>query len=249
VLPPLYAHRLGRAYGPDSSRAALARALREPLEGLETDCCLTADGELVLLHDPLLDLGTTLSGWAHERSAAEIRAGRLRHRDGTPSDERPLLLEELLELAPAGLTIQLEVKAHADPALARRTVRAACERLRERPSRDRIEILSFWTEACEVAAELGFRARLVVIAGHQIPALAAWGRRIGLHGVCVEHFLLTPALVETLRAAGLSVTTGTVNHAALLTRLLRLDLDAITSDSPHELRAALGGAGAFAVAA
>jgi hypothetical protein len=36
---------------------------------------------------------------------------------------------------------------------------------------------------------------------------------------------------------------------ALLTRLLRLELDAITSDSPHELRAALGGAGAFAVAA
>jgi glycerophosphoryl diester phosphodiesterase len=65
----------------------------------------------------------------------------------------------------------------------------------------------------------------------------------------VEQFLLTPALVETLRAAGLSVTTGTVNHAALLTRLLRLDLDAITSDSPHELRAAPGGAGAFAVAA
>jgi glycerophosphoryl diester phosphodiesterase len=76
VLPPLYAHRLGRAYGPDSSRTALARALREPLEGLETDCCLTADGKLVLLHDPLLDLGTTLTGWAHERSAAGSRAGR-----------------------------------------------------------------------------------------------------------------------------------------------------------------------------
>jgi len=67
--------------------------------------------------------------------------------------------------------------------------------------------------------------------------------------VCVEHFLLTPALVETLRAAGLSVTTGTVNHAALLSRLLRLELDAITSDSPHELRAALGGVEPFTVAA
>ena len=128
-------------------------------------------------------------------------------------------------------------------------MRAACERLRDDPARARIEILSFWTEACEVAAELGFRARLVVIAGHQIPALAAWGRRIGLHGVCVEHFLLTPALVKTLRAAGLSVTTGTVNHAALLTRLVRLDLDAITSDSPHELRAGVVAAGASAAAA
>ncbi|PZR66433.1 MAG: hypothetical protein DLM63_09245 [Solirubrobacterales bacterium] len=75
VLPALYAHRLGRAYGPDSSLAALSRALQQPLDGVETDCCLTVDGELVLLHDQLLDLGTTVSGWAHQRTAAEIRAG------------------------------------------------------------------------------------------------------------------------------------------------------------------------------
>jgi hypothetical protein len=71
----------------------------------------------VLLHDPLLDLGTTLPGWAHHRTAAEIRAGRLRNRDGTPSDERRLVLDELLDLAPPGATLQLEVKAHANPAL------------------------------------------------------------------------------------------------------------------------------------
>jgi len=246
---PLYAHRLGRAYGPDSSRAALASALREPLEGLETDCCLTADGEVVLLHDPLLDLGTTLSGWAHQRTAVEILDARVRHRDGTPSAEHPLRVDDLLELAPAPLTLQLEIKAHGDPALARRTAWATCERLRAHPARDRIEILSFWPEACEVAAWLGFRARLVVIAGHQIPALAAWGRRMGLHGVCVEHFLLTPALVETLRGAGLSVTTGTVNHGALLPRLLELGLDAITSDAPHQLRAELARADALRTAA
>jgi hypothetical protein len=93
VLPALYAHRLGRAYGPDSSLAALHHAIKQPLDGLETDCCLTADGELVLLHDPLLDLGTTVSGWAHQRTAAEIRAGWLRNLDGTVSDERPLLLD------------------------------------------------------------------------------------------------------------------------------------------------------------
>jgi len=133
VLPALFAHRLGCAYGPDSSLAALTRALRQPLDGLETDCCLTADGELVLLHDPLLDLGTTVSGWAHQRTAAEIRAGWLRHRDGTPSDERPLLLDELLDLAPPTATLQLEVKAHANPALARRTARAVCERLSDPP--------------------------------------------------------------------------------------------------------------------
>jgi glycerophosphoryl diester phosphodiesterase len=165
--------------------------------------------------------------------------GRFRHRDGTPSDERPLLVDELLERASPGATLQLEIKAHADPALARRTTRALCERLRDHPARERTEVLSFWSGACELGAELGFRARLVAIAEYRIHALAPWGRRVGLHGVCVEHFLLSPALVATLRAFGLSVTTGTVNHAAMLVPLLPLGLDAVTSDSPHELRGAL----------
>jgi glycerophosphoryl diester phosphodiesterase len=56
ALPPLYAHRLGRHYGPDSSAAALRHTLTGPVEGLETDVCLTADERLVLLHDPLLTL-------------------------------------------------------------------------------------------------------------------------------------------------------------------------------------------------
>jgi glycerophosphoryl diester phosphodiesterase len=239
MLPPLYAHRLGRAYGPDSSGAALARALDGPLGGLETDCCLTADGELVLLHDPLLDAGTTLRGWAHERTAVEICAGRLRHADGTPSHERPLLLEELLRRAPRDATLQLEVKAHADAALARRTALVLCDRLRHDPTRDRIEVISFWSGACALAAGCGFRARLVLWADCPVEPLAAWAEDAGLHGFCVEHFLLTPALSEPLLARGLSVTTGTVNHAALLEPLLGLGLDAVTSDRPHELRAEL----------
>jgi glycerophosphoryl diester phosphodiesterase len=237
MLPPLYAHRLGRAYGPDSSGAALSRALEGSLAGLETDCCLTADGELVLLHDPLLEVATTLSGWANERTAAEICAGRLRHADGMPSDERPLLLEDLLRRAPQDATLQLEVKAHADPALARRTALVLCDRLRDDPTRERIEVTSFWSGACELAARCGFRARLVLWADRRGDALAAWAEGAGLHGVCVEHFLLSPSLVEPLAARGLSVTTGTVNHAALLESLLGLGIDAVTSDRPHELRA------------
>lgn len=126
----LIAHRLGRDYGPDSSAAALAAALRGPLAGLETDLVLTADGKLVLLHDPLLPLATTLEGWAHERTAGEITRARLLDARGEPTDQRPLLLGELLEAAPADLTVQLEVKAHADHELARHTTEAACAHVR-----------------------------------------------------------------------------------------------------------------------
>ena len=131
---PLIAHRCGRAYGPDGSRRALRAALAGgPLRGVETDVCLTRDGALVCLHDPYLALGTTLTGWAHERSAADVLAGRLLDGEGRASAERPLLVDELLDLVPPGLTVQLDVKAHADAASTTR--RSPSARSRTRPMR------------------------------------------------------------------------------------------------------------------
>jgi glycerophosphoryl diester phosphodiesterase len=62
-----------------------------------------------------------------------------------------------------------------------------------------------------------------------------------VQGVCVEHFLLHAALVDQLRASGLSVTTGTINDLELARRVARMGVDAITTDVPAQLCAAAGG--------
>lgn len=236
-LPPLFAHRLGRVYGPDSSAAALDRALA-CADGLETDACLTADEELVLLHDPLLSVGTNLDGWAHERSLNEIRReGLLLDCHGRPTAERPLALDDLLDRAPSELPIQVEIKAHADHSLAARTARILCERYRGTREQGRIEVISFHSAACAVAAAHGFAARLIVFADYAPEALAAWARRRNLRGVSIEHFLLTPNLAAVLRLAGLSVNTGTVNDPELLLRMVdTVAPDAVCTDRPAELR-------------
>lgn len=246
VLPPLYAHRLGRAYGPDSSLCALRDALAAPLEGLETDVCLTADGGLVLLHDPLLPLNTGLEGWAHERTAAEIRSSFIRDAAGNLSSEHPLELSDLLAAVPEEVVVQLEVKAHADAELAVRTAAAICDRLRGEPRRRQVEVISFHGEACALAAARGFASRLVVWAEYAPEALAAWAVKRGIGGVSIEHFLLSERTVGVLRLAGLSINTGTVNRPELLARVAEYGPDAVCTDRPHELRAEslelLGGA-------
>ncbi len=236
-IPPLIAHRLGRAYGPDSSRTALAGALAAGADGFEADVCLTADRELVLLHDPLLSLGTTLDGWAHERPARVILGARLRDRRGDATEEKPLNLDELLAATPPDLPIQVEVKAHADRELARLTARTICERYRRAPLRRRIELISFHSTACATAAAHGLRSRLVIWSDYAPEALAAWAHRRRVSGVSIEHFLLTPHVVRVMRLAGLSVNTGTVNEAALLERVIPLGPDAVCTDRPGELRA------------
>jgi glycerophosphoryl diester phosphodiesterase len=230
----LYAHRLGREPGPDSSRAALRATLAGPVDGLETDACLTADGQLVLLHDPWLSSSTTLRGWAHQTVWRDLERARLRDRDGAPTSETPMVLDELLSDAPRDVPLQVEVKSHGDPELARATA-AAVSRLADRADRGGVEVLSFHTVACEEAVRLGIPARLLAWADYAPAALARWAARAGVGGVCIEHFLLHPALVERLRLGGLSVSTGTVNDAALAARVAALGVDAITTDRPAAL--------------
>jgi glycerophosphoryl diester phosphodiesterase len=66
--------------------------------------------------------------------------------------------------------------------------------------------------------------------------LAGWALRHGVSGVKVEHFLLSDQLVGLLRAAGITVSTGTVNDVDLFEEVLRAQPRCITTDRPHELR-------------
>ncbi len=189
---------------------------------------LTADGELLLLHDPWLPFATYLEGWAHERTAAELRRARLRWRGAA-----------LRRGAAGGHAARpgAPVRRHVArrPELATRTVDALALALAGAAGR-RVEVLSFASAACEGAASLGLPARLVIRADHAPQALARWARRHRVLGVCVEHFVLSRSPVAALRRGGLSVTTGTVNDAALLGGVAALGVDAVTTDDPAALR-------------
>jgi len=141
----------------------------------------------------------------------------------------------LLDGAPRELPVQVEVKSYGDPALARASAAAVCRVARRRADRDRVEVLSFHTAACEEAARQGMATRLIAWADYMPAALALWAASAGVGGVCIEHFLLHPELIERLRARGLSVSTGTINHATLAARAAALGVDAITTDRPAAL--------------
>ena len=157
------------------------------MAGVETDCCLACDGGIVLLHDDLLPTGTDLDGWAHDRTTAELLGGRLRSRTGEVTAETVLGLDEALTLLSGkAQVIQLEVKATADVALAERTAAALCARRDVRELSDRIEIISFWPPAVEVAARAGLRTRLIVAAAYAPDAFARWAGAAGVTGVILE---------------------------------------------------------------
>jgi len=172
---------------------------------------------------------------------SEVRDSRLRDRDSTPTDETPMLLDDLLDDAPRDLRMQVEVKAHRDRELGRATAAAVCRLAGGQANRGRAEVLSFHMIACKDTGRHGMPERQVAWADYAPAALARWATLAGVGSVCIEHFLLRPARVERLRFGGLSVTTGTVNDVTLALRVAALGDDAITTDRPaalhHELAA------------
>ena len=116
-MSSICAHRGGALLWPENSLTAFRHALALPIEEVECDVHLSADGVAMVHHDATLDRTTEGKGPVAHRTAAELAATRLRGlNEGLPR------LADLLELvAASGKLLRLEIKAnhenHHVPAL------------------------------------------------------------------------------------------------------------------------------------
>ena len=111
-------HRTNAGTHAENSIAGIEAALADGADAVEFDLRATADGELVLLHDPLL-----LRTAGDPRAVEQVTLGELRGialRDGRTSEAAgavPLLSEALEELAGRAIPV-IDVKAPVEAALA-----------------------------------------------------------------------------------------------------------------------------------
>jgi glycerophosphoryl diester phosphodiesterase len=236
--PKFIAHRFGRSYGPDSSLTAFntSKDIKEVV-GMETDCVLTSDQEIVLLHDTLLEKCTDLQGWAVETPAQRILDAKLLNQNGQPSNEHPLSLEQGLNLfSDTDLLIQLEIKSSCDPELALKTADRVAEKVDDCCfPREQIEFISFWPEAAARAAQLDFFSRIIVACAYTPEEMIRWARKEGIRGLILESDYWSHETVNLLRNGGLSVMSGVCNLKQSLANIIPFKPDYISTDRPRQL--------------
>lgn len=71
----IFAHRGSKGTHPENTMAAFQKAAEIGAEGIEFDVHLSADGELVIIHDETLDRTTSLTGYVKDHSAQQLKTG------------------------------------------------------------------------------------------------------------------------------------------------------------------------------
>jgi glycerophosphoryl diester phosphodiesterase len=235
------AHRGGALLWPENSLLAFRNAIALGADLLETDVHLSADGVVVVLHDPTLDRTTTGTGRVRDATREALSPLRLRARDGVATAEPVPTLAELLDLvAPAGVGLLLEIKVGADRARYPGIEEKVLALVGERRLASRVVVMAFEAPTVKRIRELdpAIRAALLVGKGRvereRVGAAESvrWAMEAGATDLGVDHRVLDAALVEAARRAGLHLAAWTVNEEADLRRVVDLGVDVVTSDRP-----------------
>jgi glycerophosphoryl diester phosphodiesterase len=247
--PLVAAHRGGAALWPENSLGAFRNALALGVDYVETDIHLTADGTVVLLHDPTLERTTTGSGAVRASTTADLARLRLKAGDGSVTDEPMPTLAQLLDLLkPTSVGLLLEIKvddrAQRYPEIEEKVLAL----LRERELAGRVLVMAFERETISRMRALDPQMRTVLLIGRgQVqrervwPAESVrWAVGLGTTAVGFNHRLIDADVVAACRNAGLLLAAWTVNAEADIRRVIDLGADIVISDRPDLARRLAG---------
>lgn len=235
-MPPLIiAHRGASAYEPENTLRAFDLAIGQGAQMIELDLHVTADNQVVVIHDPALDRLTNLKGRVDRMTLAEIK------RADAGKGERVPTLDETFDLTMGRVRLYLEIK---DPRAALPTLQI----IRDRQCQSQSLLASFDIELMRRLGEEVRDIELGLILGNAtfnpmvrwreaFPWLAL--RRINYQVLCMQVELCYGYLAARARANGKKLYVWTVDKEKQFARMISMDVDGIVTNTPDRLIAYL----------
>ena len=227
----IIAHRGFSAKAPENTIEAFELAWKSGADACELDIHLTADGEVVVIHDK--DTKRTYPG-----ENKVIAQSKLAELSGIPT------LAQALATMPVDrgrFVIEIKTGAEIVPALVK-----LLEPLK--PRAKQLAIISFQKDACAAAKKALPWIPVFQLSGSKnkqkepvdLSKLIAEAKANGLDGLDLgSDWKWDAAMVSQIHAAGLKAIVYTINKPAEVARYAQLGLDGITTDDPVMAKKAL----------
>jgi glycerophosphoryl diester phosphodiesterase len=242
--PIVIAHRGDKTHAPENTLAAFMMAAENGADAIEFDTKLTADGQVIVIHDRTVDRTTNGTGKISKLPFAAIRnldAGAWF--SGAFRGERIPTLDEVFETVGRRLHINIELTNYATPG--DDLVGKVVELILKHNLQEQILFSSFFPYNLKKVRSLLPKVPrgLLTMRGSK----GFLGRALGWRG---DYFALhpfftdtTPELIKQVRATGKRVHVWTVNAEEDLKRMISLGVDAIITDDPKLTLHLLGRSG------
>ena len=232
-------HRGSSLIAPENTYAAFEQAVRDGAAYTETDIRRTADGHLVLIHDPTLERTTNGRGPVSGMTLTEVVA-----LDAGSWFGEAFLAERVPELrafirwveARPKFGAALEVKAPGTGA-------EVAELAWSSPARDRLAIYAFDPREIQSAKSVApdLPCVLLLYLDTDPDSVLARIEVCGADGADVPWQWNASKLLSEMRARGLLIGGGSANGGDAAERLLDLGVDMIDTDGPAAMIAAIEG--------
>ncbi|HET7143130.1 MAG TPA: glycerophosphodiester phosphodiesterase family protein [Anaerolineales bacterium] len=151
-IPVIFAHRGDLIHAPENTLPSFEQALKKGADGVELDAKLTADGHVIVIHDPTLDRTTDGQGRVDSFSLETIRkldAGKWF--DEKFSSAKVPLLEEVFEIAGKDKMINIELTNYLTPSDG--LVIKVCDLIKKHGNQKQIIFSSFFSSNLKTAAQ------------------------------------------------------------------------------------------------
>lgn len=218
------AHRGASGEYPENTLLSFRKALEAGATWLELDVHLSADGELVVIHDEQLERTTNGRGPVSSCSLSELRA-----LDAGQGEKIPLL-REVFELVDCRAVVNIEMKGCGS---AERTAYLLAKWLDKGwLSGTNLLVSSFSLQELEVFRALQPGLRLAIICDRIAGNIWDVAYKLNAWSLHLAQNLVTAEVVAEAHRRGLQLFVFTVNRKPDLLRLKQLGVDGIFSDYP-----------------
>lgn len=224
--PRIIGHRGAAGHIAENTLASFKKAFELGAHGIELDVHLSADGQVLVLHDDTLDRTTNGSGLVNHCHLSDAKKLLIDQIHPIPT------LEEVFNECPNEALINVEIK---DAKATEAVVQLISAKIKSGKHYSNFLVSSFDWSVLELIKNINEQIPLGVLTEKNMEQAVLMGHKIQAKSIHPNFRYLDTKNAQFIKENGFEIHTWTVNEPADIERMKALKVDAIISDFPDRI--------------
>ncbi|MDX6181286.1 glycerophosphodiester phosphodiesterase family protein [Flavobacterium sp. Fl-77] len=221
------AHRGAKGYEPENTLKAFQKALDLNADGIELDVHLSADGQIIVIHDETIDRMTNGKGLVNALSLSELKSFLIDGQYEIPT------LREVFDLVNKKCLINIELKNFET---SEKIVTLIEDYIVEKNwNYEHFIVSSFDWNALQKVHDLNSKIQIGVLTEDDLDLALAFAENIQAKAIHPDYLLLNSENVKKMQDKGFLVLPWTVNTEEEIRKIKSYNVDGIISDFPDKI--------------